>query len=296
MKNSLLILLMMGHFYAAYSQMIASEAGIGIQGIARDANNNARSNEDITLRFTLYYLNENNAEQNILDASQNLRTDAFGVFSHVLEIEQQYYPIIAYYEAFLKIEEGTNVISDEKLKQVPYAVSAGNGVPTGSIMPYIGDTAPHGWVLCQGQDISNVPGSARLRDLLGTATVPDLRGMFLRGTGKNQEFGNEGPGLLQTQEDMVASHSHEAGEDLVTANDGGHEHRLPTDGNTDPNLNRQHRTILYNTIVANSAAYLNFTTQPGTGEHSHQIEGTTAETGGEETRPINMGVNYIIKL
>ncbi len=291
MKKILLILLLMGHFYVAFSQMIASEAGIGIQGIARDANNNARSNEDITLRFTLYYVNENNTEQNILNADQNLRTDAFGVFSHVLEIKQEHYPVLAYYESFLKIEEGTNVISDEKLKQVPYAVSAGNGVPTGSIMPFIGDTAPNGWVLCHGQDISNVDGSERLRNLLGRATVPDLRGMFLRGAGENQEFGKQGPGLLETQEDMLGSHSHEAGDEME-ATGGQHQHNIRSDGPA--NAQGNFRSI-DNYIRTNGGDLTNFFTQMD-GAHTHQIEGNTAESGGEETRPINMGVNYIIKL
>ncbi len=294
MKKILLPILLSFLFSEAFPQMIARESGIGIQGIARDANNNARSNQDITLRFSLYYLNENNTEIQVFNpVSENLRTDAFGVFSYVLEVDPQYHPVIAYYEIFLKIEEGTTVISDEKLKQVPYAISAGNGVPTGSIMPYIGETAPPGWVLCQGQDVSNVPGSASLRNLLGKSTVPDLRAMFLRGTGTNQQYGKVGPTLLQSQGDMTKAHSHDKGE-LTTANDGGHEHRLPTDGVY--NNNGQHRTIQYSIIDAGTAGFLNFFTQPNSGAHTHQIVGKTAETGGEETRPVNVGVNYIIKL
>ncbi|WP_209331807.1 phage tail protein [Lunatimonas salinarum] len=291
MKKGLFILCLMGQVFVAYSQMIANEAGIGIQGIARDANNNARSNEDITLRFTLYYLTENNTEETILNVNENLQTDAFGVFSYVLEVGQQHYPIIAYYEAYLKIEEGSLVISDEKLKQVPYAVSAGNGVPTGSIMPYIGDTAPQGWVLCHGQDISNVAGSERLRNLLGKATVPDLRGMFLRGTGQNQEYGKEGPDLLQTQADMLGAHRHEAGADMEAVG-GEHQHAIRSDGT--PALTGNFRSVV-SYIRSNGGDMTNFFTQRD-GAHTHPIEGSTAETGGEETRPINTGVNYIIKL
>jgi hypothetical protein len=32
------------------------------------------------------------------------------------------------------------------------------------------------------------------------------------------------------------------------------------------------------------------------GAHSHTVIGNTATTGGTETRPINYGVNYIIKI
>jgi len=274
----------------AFPQMVAKEAGIGIQGIARDANFNARSNQDITLRFSLYYLNENNSEIQVFNpVSENLRTDAFGVFSYVLVVEPQYHPIIAYYEIFLKIEEGTTVISEEKLKQVPYAISAGNGVPTGSIMPFAGATAPPGWVLCHGQDISNVAGSASLRNLLGKATVPDLRGMFLRGTGTNPEYQKEGPELLASQEDMIATHNHSAGE--LEATGGEHQHNIRSDGTGD--ASGIYRTVVYARTFGGNMT--NFFTQMD-GAHTHQIDGNTADTGGEETRPINVGVNYIIKL
>lgn len=292
MKKLLLLLFCLCLFSGAFAQITAKESGIGIQGIARDANNNAKSNADISLRFSLYYLDENNGENQVSSLIENLRTDAFGVFSYVLNVEPEHYPTLSHHEVFLKIEEGTTVISDEKLKQVPYAINASNGVPTGSIMPYIGQTAPPGWVFCHGQDISNVPGSSRLRAILGSGFAPDLQGMFLRGAGTNNEFEKAGPELMKSQGDLVGSHSHEAG-NLSTANGGEHSHRLPTDGTTGGNM--QHRSVTYSVINAGSAAYFDFFTQPG-GVHSHEIEGETGETGGEETRPINYGVHYIVKL
>lgn len=296
MKRFLLPVLLIFLFAEAFSQILAGESGIGIQGIARDDNNNALSNQNVSLRFSLYYYNESNAETSVfIPKSEELTTDAFGVFSYVLEVEPQYYPVIAYYEVYLKIEveEGGNVkvISNEKLKQVPYAISAGNGVPPGSIMPYVGETAPPGWVLCQGQNISNVPGSAVLRNLLGKGTVPDLRGMFLRGSGMNQEYQKEGPALLQTQADMFSSHNHKAGDDLVTADGGAHQHNLRSEGTANPG--GAFRSINFTRI--NGGFMSTFFSQID-GEHTHQIEGNTADTGGEETRPINLGVNYIIKL
>ena len=299
MKRFLLPLVLSFLFAEAFSQIIARESGIGIQGIARDDNNNALSNQNVSLRFSLYYYNESNAETSVfIPESEELTTDAFGVFSYVLEVEPQHYPVIAYYEVYLKIEveegNGVKVISNEKLKQVPYAISAGNGVPPGSIMPYVGETAPPGWVLCQGQDISNVPGSAVLRNLLGKGTVPDLRGMFLRGSGMNQEYQKGGPALLQTQGDMFASHNHKAGDELE-ATGGAHQHALRSDGVQ--NNSGDHRAILPTTGYhrVQGGVLTDFFTRID-GAHTHQIEGNTADTGGEETRPINLGVNYIIKL
>lgn len=74
-------------------------------------------------------------------------------------------------------------------------------VPTGSLTQYIGPTAPSGWLLCEGQEVSRATFSA-LWDVLraggatspygngnGTTTfnVPDLRGRIPVGKGTNTD-------------------------------------------------------------------------------------------------------------
>ena len=67
-------------------------------------------------------------------------------------------------------------------------------VPVGTVIAYHGETAPGGYLACDGSPYS-VSAYPRLYAVLGTATLPDLRGCFVRGVG-----GKSG-GLGETQQD-----------------------------------------------------------------------------------------------
>ncbi len=247
--------------------VFSQTTGIAIQGIARDLNNSARSNTNLSLSFELYYNTENSTEETVTQRSAMISTDAFGVFSYVLDPGLANEPIFAQEELFLRISEGSSIISNEKLKISPYAYTAKNGVPTGSIMPYIGDQAPSGWLLCDGAEIPVNNGTAKLRDMVGSNT-PNLQGMFLRGTGVSPVNNQSGPLLMNTQGDEVKEHSHGAGTlDLQI-------------GIEDVDRSGSNESPVY---------------RSGTNAEL-QIGGETATTGGSETRPVNYGVNYIIKL
>ena len=70
----------------------------------------------------------------------------------------------------------------------------GAGVPIGTILPYAGNTAPEGTLMCNGAAISRTT-YAELFAAIGTTwgagdeettfNVPDLRGYFIRGVGRN---------------------------------------------------------------------------------------------------------------
>ena len=279
----------MGAF--TFAQTSAEAAGIAVQGIARDNNNTARSNATVNLKFTIYYLDSNNQIQEIYVDNESLSTDSFGVFSHVVDPGAVNNVVIANTQAHLKIEEGQTIISDEPLKHVPYAISANNGVPSGSIMPYMGTTAPYGWVLCDGRDISSLAGSATLRALLGKNTVPDLQGMFLRGAGNNR-FNAVNTTLGAVQDEAFKAHLHNIA--LKTTTNGNHNHNnggynqllsingQDTKGTSDNSPNEPN--------LASSA------TMSTAGDHNHDVKGNSGLTGDNETRPVNYGVNYIIKL
>ena len=81
------------------------------------------------------------------------------------------------------------------------------GVPTGTILPFMGTTAPTGYLICDGSTY-NISSHSNLANFIkdqfgsynyfggdGTTTfkVPDLRGEFLRGTGTASR--NTGSGL-----------------------------------------------------------------------------------------------------
>ncbi|WP_370408909.1 tail fiber protein [Tenacibaculum dicentrarchi] len=275
--------------------VLSFSQGITVQGIARDPNNNARQNQPITILAELNYLNPISAA-NVVTYSETITiiTDEFGVFSTVLKVPNSIQSILTAHEHYLKISEGSMIISNELLRYVPYAYSAYNGVPSGSIMPYIGVSAPKGWMLCDGRNIPTTDETAILRDLLGASVTPNLNGMFLRGTGTNPVNKQDGPALMNTQNDNFKSHSHNSGT-LKTANNGIHNHN---DGEYDKLLRISGARAYYGSFDNSKTRpdLLSAKTIKNAGNHNHTISGTTTSTGGSETRPVNFGVNYIIKL
>jgi hypothetical protein len=117
------------------------------------------------------------------------------------------------------------------------------------------------WVLANGASVS---GSA-YATITGNSTVPDLRGMFLRGKNNGRADTNEDPGgersLGNLQADEFKSHRH----DLVVYDSAGSGNNYPTD-------------YFPNVSV--------------TGTNTTAIQ----PTGGIETRPKNIAVNYFIKI
>jgi hypothetical protein len=294
MKTKLLFLTAFILLAIASSFAQITTTGVAIQGIARDAaTNNAITNTTIGLKFTVYYgITPVNA---ITPVSANVATDAFGVFSYTLDVSGIENKIMYDNQLMLKIEQtspSSGVISDEKLNFVPYAVSASNGVPTGSIMPFIGTVAPRGWILCDGRAL---PGTAtELIVLLGSSNAPDLRGMFIRGSGGS--LTHVGPALKAVQEDSLGSHLHEKGT-IASTSAGDHTHTsMFYNDDYDGDGGRNDREWGLATDSDINGGYKPVVTTSSNGAHTHTISGSTALTGGRETRPVNYGVNYIIKL
>ena len=277
--------------------------GMAIQGIARDASNNAITNSSIGLKFTVHYTNVGNQDIASASTTTSVTTDAFGVFSYVLDMSSIETTLFFDNQLKLKIEQtapSSNLISDENLNYVPYAVSASNGVPTGTIMPYVGTTAPRGWALCDG---SALPNSAlTLKTLLGGNNAPDLRGMFLRGAGTNSNASysnNVGPAVKSVQTDGIKTH---------TSAIPDHSH-----GITDPTHSHPYMDIFFSEHggpigVTGSFGSADSDNDNGGWEISRTTSAsatsvsvnntslTATYTGVTETRPINYGVTYIIKL
>ncbi|MDO8316095.1 MAG: phage tail protein [Flavobacterium sp.] len=272
------------------AQTNVTSSGMSIQGIARDETNAAIANIDqLALVFTVYYLGTGNSEQTILTKTANVKTDNFGVFSYVLDINQAQYALISSQSAYLKVVQGSVVFSNEKLQAVPYAIFAQNGVPTGAIMPFIGTTAPNGWLLCDGKPFIDDVTTAALKALLGSTNTPNLNGMFLRGAG-SASLGHSGPTLKTVQQDDFKEHLH--GVNINTSSNGAHTHDLYfsnddySGGGGGSTGLEDDRPDVFNIKRATTSD----------GNHNHNVSGNTASTGGTETRPINYGVNYIIKI
>jgi microcystin-dependent protein len=309
MKKSILILFFLAAFFSVNNvnaQANVTATGISIQGIARDENNSALSNIDqLSLNFRIYYLDGSNAEVQILNLSDNVRTDNFGVFSYVMNIPNTVFTQICNTSAYLKVTQGSVVFSNEKLQAVPYAIHAQNGVPTGTIMAYIGSTAPTGWLLCDGSTFTDNATNAKLKELLGSTTTPNLNARFLRGTGTVS--GRQAIDLKGTQDDATKEHNHGVGT-LATSTTGNHTH---TNDGFDKISKADNRYWVNWSNTSSATA----TTPPQsplsrlnvydnismltTGDHSHTISGSTANSGNSaagETRVFAYGVNWIIKI
>jgi hypothetical protein len=300
-RQLLLTILFLFTVTCNYAQVSFTQSGIAVQGIVRDNNNTAITDgKPISMTFTINY-----GDKEAFSKTEPITPDSFGVFSYVMDVAADKMALFSRFNMRLIITAQIGdlpvfTVSDEPLKAVPYAISANNGVPMGSVMPYLGGgNAPIGWIFCKGQQWSEVGAEgADLKAFLNNpSTVPNLQGMFLRGAGENTNpnengmtfTGNDGPLLNAKQDDGFESHLHDEGE-LVTENDGVHTHNYE-DGNRTRGSGAQ-------TSAGTDYEYHKVPriTDPA-GEHNHAILGNTGSTGiPNETRPVNYGVNYIIKL
>lgn len=147
-------------------------------------------------------------------------------------------------------------------------------IPAGAIMPFAMNSAPTGWLAADGAEYSKTGIYAALFAAIGTAhgetngsggagtshfRVPDLRGIFVRGSGSQTISGITYSGALGTkQADEFKSHTHNVA--VRSFNTGGLD------------------------SVAGSTTATNGT-----------ISNAALATGGTETRPANIALLYCIK-
>jgi len=81
-----------------------------------------------------------------------------------------------------------------------FAAITGNFIPPGVVIPFAGATAPSGWLLCNGSEVSRTTYAALFAAIASawgygdnstTFNLPDLRGRFLRGRNANGSVVNE---------------------------------------------------------------------------------------------------------
>jgi len=157
-------------------------------------------------------------------------------------------------------------------------------VPSGMIMPFGGSSAPTGFLACDGSAISRTTYSTLFTaiattwgvgDGSGTFNLPDLRAMFLRGTGthgtanmaKGTDFSAPAVGTIEN--DQMQDHKHQT---IMS-----------------PGTSYQ----TYSSYAIGNNAYgtsYNFnTTAP------QEINSQGTPRTGDETRPVNASVLYVIK-
>jgi microcystin-dependent protein len=170
-------------------------------------------------------------------------------------------------------------------------ILVGSVTPTGTVSPFVGTTAPTGHLSCDGSVVSRTTYSA-LFAVIGTSHgegdgsttfhLPDYRGRFLRGTdesaGRDPDAGsrtaantggNSGDAVGAVQDDTIQGHSHGNGTFPLSP---------------------------YNSNKTNGGlidSYANSASNPMQ-VMSDGVNGTARTSS--ETRPVNINVNYIIKV
>ena len=155
--------------------------------------------------------------------------------------------------------------------------------PPGSIQPYGGTTAPEGWLLCNGDSVSeddypdlfDVIGTSFGTDGSGNFNLPDLRGMFLRGV-------SDETGIDPDAASRTALKTGGAVGDNVGSYQG---HMLQNHSHYVPSASDDHAHSPYNVAQGGD----------GGGYYIQSLGYGTSGTFGSETRPKNVTVNYIIK-
>ena len=173
-----------------------------------------------------------------------------------------------------------------------HLITNNNTTPAGQIATYGSAACPTGWLSADGSTVSatsystlfgaigtawNVGGEAA-----GTFRLPDLRGVFVRGTGTNatgSSTGAVGPAVGGYQADTYLNHTH---------TDSGHTHGTSTATGS----------FLVSGVAGSGIAYTGagsgaLVTNAATATGYAAIQNST--TGGTETKPKNYGVLYCIK-
>lgn len=159
----------------------------------------------------------------------------------------------------------------------------GEHLPSGVIEMYGGSSAPTGWLLCDGSAVSRTT-YANLYAVIGTTfgvgdgsttfNLPDFQGAFPRGVGTSTKFTQNHTTTLGTYEDdAMQGHYHETDYWYTT-------------GGSDTVHNLMATT---NGLRINGPANI-ITMEPKT----DGVNGTP-RANSNETRPNNLGVNFIIK-
>jgi microcystin-dependent protein len=190
-------------------------------------------------------------------------------------------------------------------------------IPTGSMMPFAGAAAalPTGWLICDGASLLRASYPA-LFTVIGTAhgaadgthfNVPDLRGRFLRGLdaaqGRDPDVAgrtasktgaNTGDNVGSLQGHAFQTHTHTVTDPTHNHTQNAHSHLMGTalTGGGGADRGSQVGTTNVSTAATtptNNAASTGITNQ------NAAASGTHSQTSANESRPVNIAVNYIIK-
>lgn len=199
------------------------------------------------------------------------------------------------------------IIKDQSIELADLSAKVAEALtPCGSVLPYVGTTAPPGWLLCDGVAVSRQQYST-LFAIMGTShesgdgtttfNLPDYRGRFLRGgDGPDGSDADRDP---DSQNRIAASTGGNVNGVGSVQNDAlaGHRHFTVADNAspTSPNLSGNELSIArLRALGSPGLTNANFEYDLG-GVSNEPGTGRTSMSGGSETRPKNSAVNFIVK-
>ena len=197
-----------------------------------------------------------------------------------------------------------------------YTLPVGGGAfPIGSVIAYLGNASTvanleeAGWFKCDGRAVSTLIASLSaaerqsLTDVIGN-NLPNLMGVFLRGldenssgvqdddrgtrTGGENHANGTGTGVRSKQDEGFRSHNHGGATGWV----GNHTHTGTADASGPGGDERaSNADISTKDVASDGGSHTHTITINGAGAHDHTI----SSQGGNETRPDNVAVYWLIR-
>jgi hypothetical protein len=178
---------------------------------------------------------------------------------------------------------------DSSSSWVPFS-GTGSQIPTGTILPFAGTSAPAGYRICDGSEIDcTVSTYSNLCNVMGGAfgtrdqdhmNLPDLRGRFLRGV-DSSENRDPGPRVAITTGGNTGNAVGSLESDSIQNITG----TFPTASNFGS----------YTGPFARGSSFSGNGTE-GQGNFQINFDASLSVRTSSETRPVNVNVNYMIKL
>lgn len=197
-----------------------------------------------------------------------------------------------------------------------FTISTGGAIfPIGSVIAYMGkastvaDLETSGWYKCDGRAISTLTASLSSDEISAFQNVvgsylPDLRGVFLRGLDEGRGWDDDAgtrtsgaidgvTGVGSYQLCKIQNHSISGS----TSTDGSHNHGGNTGNATETFANTTQGGISGggSATLANNSYAQHTHSISSDGNHSHTVSLTYSNAGGNETRPENIAVYYLIR-
>lgn len=209
-------------------------------------------------------------------------------------------------ETYIGIQIGTDLelMPRQKLTAVAYAMRAGDGVPVGTILEFAGTSAPGGYLLCQGGEVSRATYSALFAvidtiygagDGTTTFNVPDKRNRTSFGAGDSYTLGDTIGNAT-----VNLSHIHPVNPPNTNTNSAGahnHTYSGTTSGpSTLDNVNSTDSEMIAHNNHTHS--YNGTTSLRSAHSHSVDIGSFNSGSGGSATQSIinpGLATNFIIK-